>query len=111
MGLFDRWRMNRESKKMLQEWEKALKGPDGFEAVAAGPSEWARMKKQREMEQIQMIEGYSVKVFTLAAEGADAIRQLSEDRTVEQLKYGLDREWFPVFTAFHSFYLHITDIR
>ena len=30
MGLFDRWKLNRESKRMLQEWEKTLEGPDCF---------------------------------------------------------------------------------
>src|SRR6266542_1332250 len=109
MGLLDHWRAYRQSQKMMREWEEDLKGPNAFEAVAAGPDEWARMKRQREKEQWEVIESYSVKLFTLATEGADAIRKLSEDKTVGQHRYGLDREWFPVFTAFHSLYLHVTD--
>jgi hypothetical protein len=56
-----------------------------------------------------LVENYRVKLFTLAIEGADTIRKLSENRTIEQPKYGLDVEYFPVFNAFHNLYLHITD--
>jgi hypothetical protein len=109
MSIFDRWRDYKETRKLIREWEEALNGPGRYEIFAMGPDEWARMKEQREKEQLQLIEAFSVRMFKLAAEGADAIRKLSDDRTVEQPKYGLDREWFPVFTAFHGFCLHITD--
>jgi hypothetical protein len=55
------------------------------------------------------MEDYSVKLFTLAIEGVDEIRKLSEDKTVEQAKFGLNVEYFPVFNAFHNLYLHITE--
>jgi hypothetical protein len=56
------------------------------------------------------VEEYSVRIFKAAAEGVDAIRQLSEDRSVESERYGLTHtEWFCVFNEFQYFYLHLTD--
>lgn len=97
-----------------RKWKKALKGPEAFDAIAAGPFEWADIQAWKENVESKasgpmLVENYSVKLFTLAIEGADAIRKLSEDRTIEQPKYGLDVEYFPVFNAFHDLYLHITD--
>jgi hypothetical protein len=109
MSIFDRLRDYKESKKLTREWEEALKGPNPYEIVAMGPIEWARLKAQKEKQQAELMEAFSVRMFRLAAEGADVARKLAEDRTIEQPRYGLDREWFPVFTAFHGFFLHVTD--
>ncbi len=59
---------------------------------------------------LSAVEEYSVKIFKAAAEGVDAIRQISEDRVVESERYGLTHmEWFSVFNEFQYFYLHLTD--
>ncbi len=99
----------KQSRKMIRDWEEALNGPDRYQICAMGPVGWARISAQREKGEQELIEAFSVKLFKVATEGADAIRKLSEDRAVQQPRYGLDREWFPVFTAFHGFYLHLTD--
>jgi hypothetical protein len=53
---------------------------------------------------------HSANIFRKANEGAEEIRQLSEDKSVEQRKYGLSQtEWVMVFCEFLNFYLHLTD--
>lgn len=53
---------------------------------------------------------YIGKILKHSAEGADAIRRLAEDKSLEQEKQGLSHiEWFKVFFEFTYFYLHLTD--
>jgi uncharacterized protein YneF (UPF0154 family) len=52
----------------------------------------------------------AVRMFFSAQMGADEIRKLANNRTLEQPKYGLnDQEWLEIFTEFQNVYLHIVD--
>lgn len=52
----------------------------------------------------------AVRMFFSAQMGADEIRKLAEDRTLQQPRYGLnDQEWLEIFNEFQNMYLHIVD--
>ena len=75
----------------------------------SGPDAFSHVKKEDE-KHVVALEAFSVKLFHQAAYGADEIRKLAEDKTIEQRTYGLElMQWFAVCFEFQNFYLHMAD--